>query len=317
MKIIAEMCQNHNGKREILLQMLECAAEAGATHAKIQNLYSSELTFRNQFENPNPNKFEMYRPYSTELERLAKLDLTLEDEIDFVTACKSFALIPMTTVFTEYGAERAKNAGFKSIKIASYDSTNFRLINKVNEFATEVVISTGATTSIEVLHLVKFLEEKKYKEKTSLLHCKTEYPNSWSRVHMQRMIWLSEFGFPAGFSDHSETYNSNYEELPTRLLASKVAIYLGAEIIERHFNILSPKETKDGRVSINKFDLSELAQFSTMDKDFQLKDLREYKVNFEEVINKENQDYEPSVEEWLNRSYYKGRVKTSIVNNSN
>ena len=38
MKIIAELCQNHNGDFNILKDMVKSASSAGATHIKIQHI---------------------------------------------------------------------------------------------------------------------------------------------------------------------------------------------------------------------------------------------------------------------------------------
>ena len=49
-KIIAELCQNHNGDLKILKEMVHAAAEAGADYCKIQSIDSSELTHRERFD---------------------------------------------------------------------------------------------------------------------------------------------------------------------------------------------------------------------------------------------------------------------------
>ena len=49
-KIIAELCQNHNGDIKILQEMVHAAAESGADFAKIQSIDSSELTHRPRFD---------------------------------------------------------------------------------------------------------------------------------------------------------------------------------------------------------------------------------------------------------------------------
>jgi hypothetical protein len=85
MNLIAEFCQNHNGDRNILEAMIYASKENGATHAKIQGLYSDELTSRSEFED---SKAKIYRPYHAEYERLRKLDLSFETEKWFVEKCK-------------------------------------------------------------------------------------------------------------------------------------------------------------------------------------------------------------------------------------
>ena len=49
-KIIAELCQNHNGDLKILDEMVSAAAESGAEFAKIQSMLSKELTHREKFD---------------------------------------------------------------------------------------------------------------------------------------------------------------------------------------------------------------------------------------------------------------------------
>ena len=49
-KIIAELCQNHNGDIKILEEMVHAASESGAEFAKIQSMLSKDLTHRKRFD---------------------------------------------------------------------------------------------------------------------------------------------------------------------------------------------------------------------------------------------------------------------------
>jgi sialic acid synthase SpsE len=307
-KIIAELCQNHNGNEKILEKMISSAYKNGADYVKIQALYSNQLQFRERFEETN-QKFSMYRPYLNEKERLLKLDLRFESEKLFVEICEDYKIDPMITIFTNMGAERAANAGFKHIKIASYDSNNFQLIHKALEFANFLFISTGATTVSEIQLLSIFLSENNFRNiKVELLHCKTEYPNLERRVHLNRMSWLKSFSYSVGFSDHTRTYNEFGGKEESINLASKVAISLGASVIERHFSILSPELTKDGRISIQPEDLFELRRFINLSQRAKEFELQTNSDIVKSIIGSDNTNYEPSVEEWWNRDYYRGRV---------
>jgi N,N'-diacetyllegionaminate synthase len=64
-EVIAELCRNHNGDRDVLQRMIREAAVAGATYAKIQSMTPEELTFRQEFEAGD-------RPYAKELEALRR-----------------------------------------------------------------------------------------------------------------------------------------------------------------------------------------------------------------------------------------------------
>jgi len=90
-KIIAELCQNHNGSLKLLEEMVHAASEAGAYYCKIQSMMSNELVYRNKFETgeyKNGKIITIKRPYKNELERLSKLDLSDDDHFFFIELFK-------------------------------------------------------------------------------------------------------------------------------------------------------------------------------------------------------------------------------------
>ena len=102
-KIIAELCQNHNGDIKILEEMVHAAAESGADFAKIQSIDSSELTHRKRFDEGlvEGEKIKVIkRPFKAEYERLKKLDLSEKNHAYFIECCKKYNIKPMTTIFT-------------------------------------------------------------------------------------------------------------------------------------------------------------------------------------------------------------------------
>ena len=103
-KIIAELCQNHNGDIKILQEMVHAAAESGAEYAKIQSMLSKDLTHRKRFDNGLVEGGEIRvkkRPYATELERLSKLDLNDDQHHLFSDFCKKYKIKPMTTILID------------------------------------------------------------------------------------------------------------------------------------------------------------------------------------------------------------------------
>ena len=298
MKIIAEFCQNHLGKLENLEKMVVQAKGSGASHAKIQGLYSNEITKREEFEDPDG---KLYRPFDKEVARLQNLDLSFETEKWFVKFCLENQIIPMITVFTHKGVERAKLAGFKHIKIASYDCASIPIIRKSLEFADELVISTGATYWSEIQKTAEFIHKfKKQHQEIAFLHARTIYPTQLNNFGLLKMSALEAFGFKYGLSDHTEPSDSG-------LTATKIAIILGATYIERHFTILDRSETRDGPVSINPAELKELRNFFELSKMDQLKE-----INFKDLqVTTLCDSLEPVQEEIVNRSYYRGRVAST------
>lgn len=300
-EIIAELCQNHNGDPHLLKKMLWSAAENGADYAKMQMIFSDDLTFREGFEygliEDNVIK-TIKRPYSSEYERLKKLDLDISTYEMFIDECLSAGIKPMATIFTRDKIEMAKNIGFKEIKIASYDCASHKFISELKDNFDRLIISTGATFSNEIQKTADILKNNNF----SFLHCVTLYPTPLDKLNLRKINLLKKYCNKTGFSDHTQLQKDN-------LTSCVIALWLGADIIERHFTVLEPEQTKDGVVSLNPEKLKSLVELSQMNKD-DLFELVQKIDGYEKILGVEN----PSLthEELLNRDYYRGRFASKL-----
>ena len=159
-KIIAELCQNHNGDIKVLSEMVSAASEAGADILKIQSMRSKDLTFRERFEDGliEGGKIKVIkRPYKAELERLSKLDLDYDLHAKFFELCEKYKVIPMTTIFSFNNIEFLKQfKNLNHIKIASFDCNSHALVKKIckNFKDKKIIISTGTAYN-------RYLEKEK------------------------------------------------------------------------------------------------------------------------------------------------------------
>ena len=295
---IAELCQNHNGSVNRLLDMVSKCADNGADIIKMQSIYVDDLTFRPIFESGykiNRRTYFIKRDYKSEYKRLKKLEINYRDTEKFINKCLSKNVIPMTTCFSRNRVNDLYNLGFKHIKVASYDCGSFQLIKELSNKFKNLIISTGATYDSEIIKTNKLLSEKKINY--SFLHCVTLYPTPLNELHLSRINYLSKITKKKiGYSDHSRSWISS------SLLASKASIYYGAKIIEKHMTILDKSQTKDGVVSILPEQILELKKFASLSKIEQKQFLKKFKNNF-----KGNYKRNLSKEEILNREYYRGR----------
>jgi len=308
MKFIAELCQNHNGDVKVLHQMVDDATEAGATHIKIQHIQTRNLTFRPEFETGfvvEKQVKTIKRPWAAELKRLKSLELSDNDYRLFVEHVNANGLVPMTTCFARGDIKMIRDEGFKEIKIASYDCSSYQLIREVIGVFDYIYVSTGATYDDELAKTVEILSSSN--KAHALLHCVTEYPTMPRSMNLSRIHLLKSMANTVGYSDHSSRH------LP-ECIASKVAIYLGAEVIERHFTILPEEDTKDGPVSVTKDNLKNLVEFSRKTKEDQLEDIKQAMPDWE--IMKGISSRGMSHEEKLNRAYYRGRFGTPRCSNA-
>ena len=84
-----------------------------------------------------------------------------------------------------------------------------------------------------------------------------------------------------------------------------VGMYLGVDLIEKHFTILGKDKTKDGPVSANPEQLKELVNLSKLDKQNLMGYIEENTDDYKILLGQENRDM--TTTELLNRDYYRGR----------
>ncbi len=274
MKFIAELCQNHNGDMNIVEKMVRKAAIAGAHFCKIQTILARDLIYWKHHEE--------FRPYVKEYERLKSLDLSFADEQTFIKICKKWDVKPMTTIFNHRHIKRFNDLGYEYLKISGYKMMD--IYRQINEFKFKhLYFSTSSLTFFEIKKIVKFLQLNNIK--FTMLNCTCVYPTTLDKLNLQNIpFYKKELKLDTvGLSDHSNPHEDN-------LLSSKLAIFQGIDVLERHFTILDKDETRDGKVSVTPNMIAELINFSKKSK------IRQYKE-----INKFNDTQE------FNHNYYKTR----------
>ncbi|TSC59339.1 MAG: hypothetical protein Greene041662_559 [Candidatus Peregrinibacteria bacterium Greene0416_62] len=306
-QLIAELCQNHCGDRKLLGEMIAAAAENGADIVKSQIIFSEDLTHRREFDEgevlSDGTRIAIKRPYAAEYERLKALDLTEDDHRFFIDECKRCNVLPMTTVFSRNRIPFAASLPWpkRIVKVASYDCASYQMLKELSENFDHLYISTGATFDEEVAKTAELM--RACGKIFSLLHCVTSYPNTMEMCNLRRMQWLKQFTPSVGWSDHTLVKRDG-------LKASKAAIALGADVIERHFTILPEDQTKDGPVSITPTMLKELHDFATLDTATQTKEIRKEIPDWKTVLGTETRPLTPT--ELLNRDYYRGRFASKV-----
>lgn len=301
--LIAECCQNHLGSRETLRRMVHEAAAHGADYVKIQDLRSEEVAYRPRFEEGEVDEsgevVTIKRPHGAEVERLSGLDLSTDDVAWFVDECLRAGVKSMITVFTRRGARELADLGFDAVKIASYDCASYPLLRDVRQRWSTLVVSTGATWDREIERAAAELAGTAY----TFLHCVTLYPTPLDQLHLRRIGWLRRFTPTVGYSDHTAPET-------TGLTASKLALALGADMIERHFTVLDPGATRDGPVSVDPSQLAELRAFADRPRPERMEIVRREIPDWEQSLGQSRRDL--SAPELRNRDYYAGRVATKV-----
>lgn len=304
-KLIAELCQNHNGDPGLILEMVAAAKESGAEYVKLQTIHSSQLSYRVRFDQgliEGGIEKVIKRPYKDEFIRLSKLDINDKTVEDFLKACEKYKVKPMTTIFTRDVVKKTFDQGFKNIKLSSFDCISIPLAEEILEFDPELlIVSTGCSFKKEIKSMAEVLNKS---NKTAMLHCTSIYPTPLYEANLNRIDYLKEIIPRVGLSDHSCVDNDGLEII-------KWAICKDIEFIERHFTILPKDQTKDGKVSLSPDEFKQAYEITNWDKK-----KREEFINISkeigEIVNG-NKNRELSHEEYLNRDYYQGRFISRTV----
>ena len=279
------------------MRMLEKAAQNGATHIKVQSIFTKNLVYRPKFEQGvciNSKTYSIQRPFQIEYERLKGLELSWKEHDKFIEVCEQLNVIPLTTCFAHESLSKIIECGFNEVKIASYDCGSHALIKRLKGNFKHIYVSTGASFDDEIIKTSKILQDTNY----TLLHCVTKYPLEPSDANINRIEWLKKYCINVGYSDHSNIQRDG-------LINVLTAIHMGASVIESHFTIKNPEETRDGRVSIDETHLREIAKFSSLNSRDQVLYLDEFFEGWENSLG--NQTRTLSNDELLNRDYYRGR----------
>jgi sialic acid synthase SpsE len=308
--VIAEFCQNHNGDKHILKEMVWAAAEAGADYAKIQTIYADDLAFREVFESgltEGEVQKAIKRPYRPEYERLKRLEIQWSDCEWFIEECRKAKIKPLTTVFTRGSVDGVSRLSWDEVKVASYDCASYPLLDDLKSKFKHLFVSTGATFDKEIEKAAQLLAGTSF----TFLHCVTIYPTPLDQLHLGRMEYLRQFTPSVGFSDHTLVERDGIK-------ASAVALHLGADVIERHFTVLPSNQTKDGPVSINPGQLKTLSDLAHTTPEARAEYVASAIGDYEQMVGQSRRQL--SHTELLNRAYYRGRFAThradgSMVNN--
>ncbi|BDS16279.1 N-acetylneuraminate synthase [Clostridium perfringens] len=247
-KIVAEIGCNHNGDIILAKKMIETAKNMGASAVKFQMFIPENLV---SYDSPKAQYQIQNDGYGSQLEMLKKLELSKDEYMELKKYAEELNIEIFSTAFDIDSIDFLYSLGQRIWKIPSGEITNLPYIRKIVELPCEkkeIILSTGMSTLDEILFVVKELEKSK-NTKFTILHCNTQYPTEDQDMNLYVLKTLKN-RFPnwhIGLSDHSEG-----------IIASIVAVGIGAEFIEKHFTLDKTMSGPDHKASITPQELKEL-----------------------------------------------------------
>ena len=226
---IAEIGLNHNGSLDLAKKHIEKAKESGADIAKFQNYFTETRA----------------KPNSPIRGILDQCELNKDQFYELKNFCEEINIEFASTPFCEKSADLLNELGCETIKVASFHLSSSKLIKKILNFSVckKIIVSTGVSSSSQIFYINNLYDSlKKNKPEIAFLHCVSEYPiSSYSNCNLTNIPFIKSItSKEVGYSDHSLG-----TEVP------KVAVALGASIVEKHFTIDNSLQGADHAMSAN------------------------------------------------------------------
>lgn len=248
-EIIVEIGNTHEGSLGVAKSFALMAKKSGVKTVKFQ-MHLAE--FEGVFDEPFRVKFSDQD--RTRQDYWKRVNFTLDNWINLAQYCES---IEIEFLCTPFSLEAAKvlheNRLLQRWKIGSGQAVEWPLIDYVSQSGLPLIISTGLVSVEEILLLRERLQLNGAWDRTTLLHCVSQYPAPIEHLDLHLMNELRKLGCQVGFSDHSGDPN-----------VAIYAISLGAEVIEVHMTPTKDYFGPDVSSSLLPNEISWLVEFATI-----------------------------------------------------
>jgi len=277
--IIAEAGVNHNGDLDKALQLVDAAVAAGADAVKFQTFKSENLVTETAGKAEYQKK--LTDSNESQIDMLKKLELSHDNHFKVHEYCQKQNIEFMSTAFDLESLDfLLQHMELSRLKLPSGEITNHPLILAHAKSGLDIIVSTGMATIGEIEQALAviaggYLEglaqlqnaeevehsnwQKAYvnpeaqallKQKTTVLHCVSEYPAPADALNLQAITSLKQtFGLNAGYSDHS-----------LGIWAPISAVTLGATVIEKHFTLDKTLPGPDHQASLDPAELKAMVE---------------------------------------------------------
>lgn len=240
--VIAEIGLNHGGSVDRALEMVDAAADAGASAVKLQTLIASELVAPGC---PPP----VHVNASSLVDFFARFELDEAAHAAVVARARSRGLAVLSTPLSLGAVDMLERVGVDAYKIASGDLTWSTLVRRAAVTGRPVVLSTGMSAMGEIAHAVG---EARLAGASALalMHCVSSYPVSSGTENLRAIATLAaSFEVPVGLSDHAPD-----------AFAVAPAVVLGASLYERHIVLDGDTQAVDAAVSSTPAGLADIVR---------------------------------------------------------
>jgi N-acetylneuraminate synthase len=269
--LIAEAGVNHNGDKDLAMQLIDAACAAGSNAVKFQTFAAAALAAKDAPKAAYQK--ETTGVSETQFEMLKRLELPHDWHFELRDYCKTKRIDFLSTPFDSGSLKfLVETIGMKIIKVPSGEITNGPFLLEIARTGRKVILSTGMSTIDDIrcaLGVLAFGQstngmqpsmqafedafeseagQAALKKNVSILQCTSAYPTPLDQANIKAISTLKDtFELRTGFSDHTKG-----------TIASLAAVALGADVIEKHFTLDRALPGPDHKASLEPDELCRL-----------------------------------------------------------
>jgi N-acetylneuraminate synthase len=240
--LIGEVAQTHDGSLGLAHAFIDAIASAGADAVKFQtHIAEAESTpsepFRVAFSKQDATRYDYWR----------RMAFTEDQWRGLAEHCRSRGVLFISSPFSIEAVDLLERVGQPLWKIASGETSNTRLLDRILETGRPVLLSTGMSPLPEIDAAVARV--KKAAVDVGVLQCTTAYPCPPEKIGLNLLpLYRERYGCWVGLSDHSATI---YPGLAT--------VTMGCDVLEVHVTLSREMFGPDVVASVTTAELRQLA----------------------------------------------------------
>jgi N-acetylneuraminate synthase len=220
---VLEMASNHLGKVERGLEIIRA-------HSRVVRFNNVRAAIKLQFRDAENFIHKDFRS-RMEIRYIRRVTETRLEKADYavlVEAIRRNSCIPMATPFDEKSVDWCVEFDMPIIKVASADSNDWLLLEKVASTHRPVIVSLGGLSVKDSDDLVAFFERRNIP--LALNHCVAAYPTEDQEMDLHQIDYLRHRyeGHPIGLSTHE------YHDWQASMY---ISYGKGVRLHERHIDI--------------------------------------------------------------------------------
>jgi N-acetylneuraminate synthase len=197
--VIGEVALTHDGSVNLAHAFIDAIAEAGADAVKFQtHIAAAESTpaeqFRIQFSHVDATRYDYWK----------RMEFSEEEWRGLAEHCRHRQVLFMSSPFSIEAVELLERIGQPVWKIASGETSNALLLDRVLDTRSPVLLSTGMSPLSEIDAAVQRVTSRGVP--VGVFQCTTAYPCPPEKIGLNLLqTYRERYGCWVGLSDHSAT----------------------------------------------------------------------------------------------------------------